>query len=264
MAAQNADYPLADRLMDSNKVSRQTYLIFSLAEQYLKNAEFQLGRYHAAVAERKMVMNIMTVLSDKFKKLRTELKDRSIAVSDNQIENASNITRMRKFKQNESDRLMREHRDKMRIQFLEAHLYFVVVQDVQKLLIGICTLEKEDSELQELKKELISSQAFSGARNLLEHIDRDITKGDISDLGNITGDREEIFTYQHKVKDGKGEVGSAKAYLNETELIAIKQLVQRAFEILNKRPPESGEAADLERLKDNRGVKSNIVQGNIM
>jgi len=57
MVARNADYLLTEKLMISNKVSRQTYLIFSLAEQYLKNAEFQLGRYHAAVAERRTVMN---------------------------------------------------------------------------------------------------------------------------------------------------------------------------------------------------------------
>jgi hypothetical protein len=259
--AQNAVYPLSDRLMASWRVPLGTGMIFRLAEMHLSNAEFQLGRYHAAVAETVTKRNILAELSNEYARLMAEPASRSAHASTNGAENMQDVIDNAKELMTETRQLMRELESKRRIQFLEAHVYFVLIYDVQKCLKTICKLEKEDVELQELKNELDSSKAFGGARRLLEHLDGDIKKGDIFDLGNLTGDRDEIFTYEYREDD---QVKHGEAYLTEKEFIAVRRLVQRVFEILHKRPVNSGVATDSKTAQDNQDGGHNYYQGNIM
>ena len=70
--AQNAVYPLSDKLMASWRVPLGTGMIFRLAEMHLSNAEFQLGRYHAAVAETVTKRNILAELSNEYARLMAE------------------------------------------------------------------------------------------------------------------------------------------------------------------------------------------------
>jgi hypothetical protein len=261
--AQSAVYPLSEKLMAFWRVSRETGMIFHLAEMHLSNAEFQLGRYHAAVAENITKHNILVELSKESARLIDERTNRSAVTSAKGAQKTQNvIDRVKELPNDmtETRRLMHELESKRRTQFLEAHIYFVLVYDIQKCLKTICRLEKEDVELKELKNELDSSKAFGGARRLLEHLDGDIERGNIFDLGNLTGDREEIFTYEYREDD---QVKRGEAYLTEQEFIAVKQLVQRVFEILHKRPRNSGVEADSKTAQENQEGGHNYYQGNI-
>lgn len=237
-------------------------MLFRLAEMHLKNAEFQLGRYHAAVAEKTVTRNILDELSNELSELITEISTRSMSTSDDDASDIQAIVGSSQALKIEQHRLMRELENKRRIQFLEAQTYFVFVYNVQKTLKRICKLEKEDVELQEFEKELDSFDTLRKARRLLEHLDGDIAKGYISDLGNLTGNREEVFTYQYAVEGDKVE--SREAYLTESEFMAVKRLMQRVFEILGKRPPESGMARDSKTPQGDLRSSRNYYQGNVL
>jgi len=260
--AKNSTYPLTDKLTAFWRISSQTSMLFRLAEMHLKNAEFQLGRYHAAVAEKTVTRNILDELSNELSELITEISTRSMSTSDDDASDIQAIVGSSQALKIEQHRLMRELENKRRIQFLEAQTYFVFVYNVQKTLKRICKLEKEDVELQEFEKELDSFDTLRKARRLLEHLDGDIAKGYISDLGNLTGNREEVFTYQYAVEGDKVE--SREAYLTESEFMAVKRLMQRVFEILGKRPPESGMARDSKTPQGDLRSSRNYYQGNVL
>ena len=160
------------------KVSAKTQMAFDIAEKYKNYSIFQLRRFDEAVSVTKGLKSAKTSVTDENGQLSNEGKSNQ--------EIGANNKKLRKA---------------LLLQFLECHFYLICVDKIQMCLETVVKLNSNDAKLRGIWKNPKKDPEsifyhFNHARNHLEHIDKEIKKGN-AELGNFEGADGNIFTYTY-------------------------------------------------------------------
>ncbi|MBU2577537.1 hypothetical protein KKA69_01765 [Patescibacteria group bacterium] len=105
--------------------------------------------------------------------------------------------------------------------FLDIHFYFICCDKVQNLLESFVELDG-DPKLKKLWRTMKPKlKIFNDARNILEHIEKEIRKENLSDLGNL---QKDAFTFGGKSYD-----------ISESRLKSLTDAYEQVVSILSKR-----------------------------
>jgi hypothetical protein len=176
------EFGLADEMTNEmslhGKASAKTQMAFDIAEKYKNYSIFQLRRFNNAVLATNSLKSAKTTVTDENGQLSNEGES-------NQEMGATN----------------KKLRKALLLQFLECHFYLICVDKIQKCLQTVVNLNPNDAKLTEIWKNPKKDPEsvfyhFNHARNHLEHINKEIRKGN-AELGNLEGADGNIFTYTY-------------------------------------------------------------------
>jgi hypothetical protein len=177
------EFGLADEMTDGmslrGKVSAKTQMAFNIAEKYKNYSIFQLRRFDEAVSVTKGLESAKTSVTDENGQLSNK--------GEGNQEMGANNKKLRKA---------------LLLQFLECHFYLICVDKIQMCLETIVKLNPNDAKLRGIWKNPKKDPEsvfyhFNHARNHLEHINKEIRKGN-AELGNFEGVDGNIFTYTYE------------------------------------------------------------------
>ena len=177
------EFGLADEMTDGmslhGKVSAKTQMAFDIAEKYKNHSIFQLRRFNDAVLATHSLKSAKTTMINE----------------NGQLSNKGESS-------HEMGATNKKLRKALLLQFLECHFYLICVDKIQKCLQTVVNLNPNDAKLRGIWKNPKKDPEsvfyhFNRARNHLEHINKEIKKGN-AELGNFEGADDNIFTYTYE------------------------------------------------------------------
>ena len=200
------EFGLADEMTNEmslhGKASAKTQMAFDIAEKYKNYSIFQLRRFNNAVLATNSLKSAKTTVTDENGQLSNEGES-------NQEMGATN----------------KKLRKALLLQFLECHFYLICVDKIQKCLQTVVNLNPNDAKLREIWKNPKKDPEsvfyhFNHARNHLEHINKEVRKGN-AELGNLEGADGNIFTtriwsdqYPARIQNWNWIVSSVKTVMH--------------------------------------------------
>jgi hypothetical protein len=201
------EFGLADEITDGmnlhGKVSAKTQMAFDIAEKYKNYSIFQLRRFNEAVSVTRGLKSTKTSVTDENGQLSNEGESNQVM--------AANNKKLHKA---------------LLLQFLECHFYLICVDKIQMCLATVVELNRYNAKLNAIWKNPKKDPEsvfyhFNHARNHLEHINKEIKKGN-AELGNFEGAAGNVFTYTYEER-------SISCESPELELDRVKRENSDAF-----------------------------------